>query len=158
MLFVNTTPIKSYLCEAYEAHSKNNKYIIGYPYKGVIYATVIDSNMDLLARFLIVDKDGRNTGYKLRLWISTNEQKEALMNTYETFVLCSQKFFEDGCSKTLNRGERFEKLVIEHFGGTWQKDHIPFYEDADLTIGINKYQIKYHKGTFCTEKQILGLR
>ena len=140
--------IKQYSKVAY-----THNYIFGFTYKGNVYMSFTDST--ILPYILKLDKASRGAGMALR-FCPTVEQKLALLEG--ATVLCSIKYFNEVvASSKYNKGEIFEKMVTEYFGQEWEKDTVPFYKGADLTVDEIGYQLKYEKATFTNEKALANI-
>lgn len=133
-------------------------YIVGTHVRGMVYVHILDDFH--FVEMSYVDTGSRGAGYSLR-YRQTKKAVEILnaRATY-TFPLCTVDHLEEvakAYGKKANRGKAFEKLVTEHFGQVWEDDHIPFWEDGDITLNGQAYQIKYDSCNFCNEKQLVGL-
>ena len=53
-----------------------------------------------------------------------------------------------------NKGEIFEKLITESYGQKWEKDNVPFFSGADLTVNNIAYSIKFEKAIDILNKVI----
>lgn len=138
----------------YNRLSFTHKYIMGFEYKGVIYAAWVEA--DVLPYVLQLDRASRGAGYSLR-YKPTTAQKLFLLSKGAKTV-CSKRFFEQAVAESkYNRGEIFEKLITEQAGQVWEKDNIPFTDGGDVTIGGVAYQIKFEKATFASEKGLARL-
>ena len=141
------------LIDLYNSVAYTHNYIWGFQYKGIVYmATTTAEYMPYICK---LDKASRGAGYALRFCPNV-KQKLTLLPKAEP--LCSTAYFKEAVENSIyNRGEIFEKLVTEHFGQVWEKDHIPFTEAGDIEVDGIAYQIKYEKATFCNEKSIANL-
>lgn len=143
------------MVSAYIKASYAHNYIFGYTYKGNVYMTITPA--DIVPTICTQDIASRNCGYSVR-FKPTKKQKELLISTYPTKILCSEEYFENiSQTEKYNKGEIFEKLVTEHYNQEWVKDNVPFAKDGDITIDNIPYQIKFQKATFCNEKTLAGL-
>lgn len=141
------------LINGYNSLAFTHHYIFGFSYKGNIYMTKADA--DMLPALLMLDKASRGAGYSIR-FKPNNSIKVALLTNAE--LICSTKFFEETVADSIyNKGEIFEKMVTERFGQVWEKDHVPFTEDGDLTVNGVAYQIKFEKATFISEKGLMNM-
>lgn len=145
----NTTVLEM-LIRGYNRHAYTDKYIIGFAYKGTIYAGF--TTAETIDRYLILDSASRGAGYSLKFKPHTDE-KIALLTACDMEPIASKKFFEDLVADSkYNRGEIFEKLITEKFNQIWKKDNVPFTDAGDIVINGIHYQIKYEKATFISEK------
>ena len=116
-------------------------YIVGYYENGMVFACIMDNFH--FVEMAHISKGSRNSGACLRY-----RQTKKAVNTLKA---AASYIFQ------ANRGKAFEKLVTEYFGQIWEDDHIPFWEDGDITLNGQAYQIKYDGCNFCNEKQLLGM-
>ena len=150
---MNNTMFRT-LIRKYDHLSYTHNYMFGFADHGTIWCALATS--DLLPFVCTLDHASRGQGCALR-FKPTLGQKE-LLKTCETFAVCSEAYFNDLFASTkYNRGEIFEKLVTEHFGQIWVKDHVPFTEAGDIEVNGTAYQIKYEKATFTNEKTLQNL-
>jgi hypothetical protein len=144
----------NYLINEYNRLAYTHEYILGFAYKGVVYA--VKTHADVLPYILKLDKASRGAGYALRF--KPNKAVKTLLLSKGAEVLCSEKLFDELCaSSKYNKGEIFEKLVTELNGQEWEKDNVPFTDDGDLTVDGIAWQIKFEKATFINEKQMLRM-
>lgn len=150
---MNNTMFRT-LIRKYDHLSYTHNYMFGFADHGTVWCALATS--DLLPFVCTLDHASRGQGCALR-FKPTLGQKE-LLKTCETFAVCSETYFNDLFASTkYNRGEIFEKLVTEHFGQIWIKDHVPFTEAGDIEVNGTAYQIKYEKATFTNEKTLQNL-
>lgn len=146
--------IKEMLWTRYNALAYAHDYILGFTFKGVVYAITVDSNV--CSKVLKLDKASRGAGYALRFKPNTSE-KIFLLGLGAT-AICSVEYFNALVSESkYNRGEIFEKLVTENAGQVWEKDNVPFTEAGDIEIDNVAYQIKFEKATYTNEKSLARL-
>lgn len=146
----NTTLLAT-MTARYNELSFTHNYIYGFFFKNTVY--MVHATAEIMPYILKLDKASRGAGYSLR-FCPTIEQKAMLLAKGAT-ALCSKKFFEENVKDSIyNKGEIFEKLVTEHYGQVWTKDHIPFTKAGDITVNGIAYQIKFEKATFTNEKTL----
>jgi hypothetical protein len=137
----------------YQVKNACHKYILGFTFKGAVYAVTVSA--EDIANYMKLDKASRGKGYSLR-FKPTTAQKMSLLK--DSQAICSVEFFLDTVSTTIyNRGEIFEKLVTELNGQTWVKDSLPFWEGPDPEINGIGYQLKFEGATYMTESQMYRL-
>lgn len=138
------------LIARYESRAFTNNYIYGFIYKGAVYAVTCTG-----LRFGIrLDHASRGAGQSIRFKPSEKE-KEAMILSGLAELICSEEYFKELVeSSKYNKGEIFEKIITERAGQEWQKDNVPFYEGADLTVDGVAYSIKFQKATICTESTL----
>lgn len=152
---LNQTTLKSFLIQSYITAAYTSHFIIGFKYKGIVYAVKADNN--IIEPITIIDKDGSNPGYCLRIRLNNKKIEKYLLQNAIPYG--SEDFFENEVKKSkYNRGEIFEKWVFEIYNQPWEKNHTPFYEAGDIVINGISYQIKFDRGTFITETMIKELR
>ena len=149
--------VREYLIGKYnQLDFTKGHYIVGTHERGVVYVHILDNFH--FVEMSYVDKASKGAGYCLK-YRQTKKTVEALRAraTY-SFPLCTEEHLVEVAKtyskKQTNRGKAFEKLVTEYFGGVWEDDHVPFWEDGDITIDGQAYQIKYDNCNFCNEKQM----
>lgn len=141
------------MSKIYQSKNACHKYMLGFTFKGVVYAVVIGS--DDIAKFMKLDKASRGKGYSLR-FKPTTAQKMSLLK--DSQAICSVDFFAGEVATSIyNRGEIFEKLIAELNGQAWEKDNLPFWEGPDLEIDGVGYQLKFEGATYMTESQMYKL-
>lgn len=149
---MTNTAIYEMMINTYNRYAYTDKYIIGFPYKGVVYFGFI--NAEQFDRFLKLDIASRGQGYTIR-FAPRNEQKLALLTLAKMEPLMSEKYLEECVAESkYNRGELFEKFITERFGQEWVKDNVPFNVAGDIEINGIPYQIKYAKAMLTTEKTL----
>ena len=141
------------MSKIYQTKNACHNYILGFTFKGVVYAVVV--NADDIAQFMKLDKASRGKGYSLR-FKPTTAQKMSLIK--DAMAICSVEFFDEAVMTSIyNRGEIFEKFVTELNGQTWEKDNLPFWEGPDLEVNGIGYQLKFEGATYMTESQMYKL-
>lgn len=133
----------------YQALAYTNIYIIGFQYKGIIYVYVA---YDLGDGIVLNESSNKNgAAYSLR-YRPTKELKEHLIKTGIAKPWIPVEQLESLVTSTKrNRGEVFERLVVEAMGQVWHKDKTPFNEGPDVTYNGVDYQIKYEDATITNE-------
>ena len=145
--------MKKMLANGYESVAYTNNYILGFEYKGAIYAIECDR---MVVSYLTLDKASRGAGYSLR-FKPTIAQKKAMLAD-GAYMVCSSEYFGGLVAETkYNRGEIFEKIITERNGQEWVKDNVPFTKAGDLMVNEISYQIKFEKATYCNEKSLANL-
>ena len=140
--------IKIFMIEKYNRNAYTNNYIYGFSMYGNIYYYILTS-----LHFIKLDKQSSKNGggYSLR-YKPTKKEKENIIKSGICKILCSEDYFKNAVENSkYNKGEIFEKMITEKSGQVWEKDNIPFYKGADLTINNIAYSIKFEKATICTE-------
>lgn len=131
----------------YKAKNACHNYVLGFTFKGVVYAVTVGA--DDIDQYMKLDRASRGKGYSLR-YKPTTAQKMSLLKDAQ--AVCSVQFFDETVmASRYNRGEIFEKFVTELNGQTWVKDSLPFWEGPDLEVDGIGYQLKFEGATYMTE-------
>ena len=143
------------LLNSYNRFAYTDKYIIGFPYKGVVYYGF--TTAETFDRFLSLDTSGHHQGFILR-FKPRNSEKLAMLTACNMKPLVSVEYFNGLVADSkYNRGEMFEKLITEMLGQEWVKDCVPFNEAGDIEVDGVAYQIKYEKSGLATENTLTKL-
>lgn len=134
----------------YTEHAYTDNYIMGFSFKGYIYA--VHKHGTDLSTLLKVDKASRGQGLSLR-YRPVKAQKIKMLFDAEC-VGSMDTLTAIAKAMHINKGEAFEKIITEAYGQTWHKDSLPFTEGADLTADGIDYQIKFEEATFINEGQM----
>lgn len=129
----------------YEKFNKAEKYIIGFAYKGLIYAETVDK---LNPEMITLETASKNQGVSLRFRPKTAHKAEIIAKAIclgAVDMLINDKY---------NKGEMFEKLITEKYGQEWHKDTVPFHKAGDININGIEIQIKFEKAALCTSKTL----
>ena len=150
---MTNTNKKDELIQRYTKLSAVHNYLYGFIYQGNVYAyatTTVEAILDKAS-----SKNGG--GYSLR-YRPTAKQKAEIVEKAETkLVITEPEFMEivEGLGyKRPNKGEGFEKMIVEKSKQEWKKDVAPFTERGDVVIDGIDYQVKFEKATFASEIQI----
>lgn len=139
------------MIDRYNELSFTHNYIYGFTYKKMVYMVKADNSV--MPFVLTLDEGSRGAGFSLRF--KPNNSQKLLLISKGAQILCSQTAFDNMVNESkYNRGEIFEKMVTELNGQEWEKDHVPFTDDGDLTVDGIAYQIKFEKATFTSERQL----
>lgn len=143
--------LKTTMQNFYHAHAYTHDYILGFAYKGVVYA--VTTSDAVVNEVTTIEKASRGAGYSLR-FKPTNDVKRYLLSLGAD-VICSKAFFEETATASkYNKGEIFEQMITEKAGQAWVKDNIPFTDAGDIEINGTAYQIKFERATFINEAQM----
>ena len=146
--------MKMMMTEFYRRNEQCDAHMYGVRFNGTIYACI---SHNMLAK---LDTASRGGGKSLRFKPTKAEKLELVGNG---FPICSEEHFEE-IHKMLtpkygkNYGNTFEYVAAEYYGQTWEKDFLSWYEGADLEVDGVRYQLKFERATFTTEKQIARLK
>lgn len=149
---MNKNAILIALIARYETRAFTHNYIMGFIYKGAVYAVTC---IGLKFGIKLDQASSKNGGgYSIR-FAPTEAEKKAMVESGTAELICSESYFKTACeSCKYNKGEVFEKIITERAGQVWEKDNVPFYEGADLTTDGKAYSIKFQKATICTESTL----
>ena len=135
----------------------HGNYIIGIYYNNKVIVYVCHGlNLGALAT---VDRTSKAKGgcaasLKYRQAAArTQVIKEHAVDVFELCSLDTLNRVAHEVSKRPNRGVAFEKLVTEHYGQTWERDHLEWWNGPDIVVNGEPFQIKYDKATLCHEGQ-----
>lgn len=150
---MTNTVIFQKLINGYEELAYTDKYIFGFVYDGVVYASFAVVDLALICK---LDKASRGAGYSLRFKPNKTQKVLLLMGAQP---VCSVEFFNAEVKGSIyNKGEIFEKLVTETIcGQKWEKDNVPFTKGGDVEWNGMAYQIKFEGATFTNEKTLARL-
>ena len=114
-------------------------------------------NTDWL-KFDITSKNSRGISYKKLTFRPNKRQIVDFINNNSNKLIGMWNFSEyEGLRITQgfkNRGEFFEKIIIESLGKTWKRTNVPFDIESDLEFNNVKYQIKFLRAEICNENNI----
>ena len=142
------------MVKVYKENAAAHRYIVGFQKLGQVW--VIELTSEQMFNFVVADvaSKGQGTTFKFR---PKAAQKDMLIAMGAARLVPSSLFDSLVKSSRYNRGEIFEKLITEKAGQSWEKDHVPFNEGADIEINGIGYQIKFEKASFATEKTLQRL-
>lgn len=147
---MNTAKIITGLSMYHITSSTDNYYIVAENTKEV--KTKCYHFFDLLDFdcFNITTSSTNETSIRLKV---SNELKKDI---FENGMLLSDIERKNEYKKMFNynNGQVSEWLVKSKFNVCYQRDNLPYYRFGDMEIGLNTYQIKSHKATFCTLSQL----
>lgn len=154
--------IKNYLINEYNKLAFTHSYVFGYACNGIVYAARVMDARNLLPFLTYVDrassKNGRTHSLKYRpnskQWIMVCAQAE------EVKTICTVDYLENlNANSRKNRGQLFEELVAQAFGGELEiKTNLKFTKSGDMILNNVSYQVKYTKATFTDERTLMNLR
>ena len=154
--------IKAYLVDEYNRMAFTHSYVFGYAYKGIVYAARVMDARSLLSFLTYVDKaSGKNGGtYSLKYRPNSKQWLLVCAQAEEIKAICTAEYFENlKANSRKNRGQLFEELVAQAFGGELEtKSNLKFTDGGDMNLNGVAYQIKYTKATFTDERTLMNLR
>lgn len=141
------------LVNRYNSIAFTHNYIMGFTYKGNVYAVKQVGLSFGIKTDRASSKNGG--GYCLRYY-PTADERRAIVESGTAELICSKEWF-DGyhAASHYNKGEDFERIITERAGQEWVKDNVPFFKGADLTIDGVPYSIKFEKAMICMESTLI---
>lgn len=140
-----------YMKRGYNVHVLTDLYIKGFSFNGWIYAYKDRGLSDEKCE----TESSADGGKAVLKYKPTAAKKRALVKSGRCLkVCCVEKFEYLVKNSKYNRGDIFEKLILELFGKVWYKDNVPFFAGYDLSDGLRNYSIKFFGGRYCTESTI----
>ena len=145
---------KQTMIRNYRKFSAADSYIIGYNYKGTIFATEID---EIPPRFMKVERESSKKGGKQKLQLRLNNKyKEQLMKKGAVEV-CGADELTDEVLK--NKGVVFEKKIYELNGQIFRgKDNVGFWVAGDIELNGKQIQIKLEGAQIVVENTLKNLQ
>lgn len=137
----------------YRKFSAADGYILGFSYKGNIYAFY---EKEIPPRYIIEDEEStkRGAGLKLRFRM-TKKQKNLLIRKDKAFIIGDTSLF----SFEKNKGIAFEKMIFERLNAPYGgPNNVPFWEKGDISIRGQEYQIKYEGGQITLYQTLENLK
>lgn len=154
--------IKAMLVKKYLDAEYTHSYIFGNAVKGVVYAARIMDVRPLLPTLAYLDTASTKNGGTYSLKYRPNLRQWALITSaaIEIKTVCSLEYLEELFKNSRkNRGQLFEELVAQAFGGELEtKSNLEFTNGGDMNLTGVAYQIKYTKATFTDERTLMNLR
>lgn len=136
---------KETMLRNYRKISGADSYIVGFADKGAVYMVELKS---IPPRYISYEAASRGQGHGLRLRLKKDWKAQLLKKAEKIGCV------EDLVDETYNKGECFERLISNHYGIEWVKDHVPFTEGGDIKVSGKEIQIKFDGATFTTEKTL----
>ena len=144
----------SAMIRKYHKTAFTENYICGFIFNHKVYCVYMSG--EDINKVMSFGRGSRNRGKSLRY--RPTKAIKAMMLTLGACYMGTEKDFMDMVNNSIyNKGEIFEKMVTEKYGQNWEKDSVPFYKGADLTVGYKAYSIKFQEATFCTEQTLSRL-
>ncbi len=139
----------------YNRKAFTHSYVFGYAFGGVVYAAKVEKADNLLPFITCVESASAKNGGGYALKYKPNKTIWIAICAAATEVLpiCSVDYLEElNKNSKHNRGQLFEELVANAFGGELNTcANAKFTDAGDLTINGIAYQVKYSKATFTNE-------
>ena len=136
------------LWRSYRAITAAHLYIIGFELNHQVYMITRKQ----VKQFLTCEQASRNAGQAIRLRLSKADRVQ--LATKAVCLGSASQLKESGH----NRGENFERMVLNYYGLPWKKDTTPFTKSGDICIDGIEIQIKFNGATFASEKTLARQR
>lgn len=143
---------KTTMIKNYRKFSAADSYILGFLYKGSVYAIEVD---DIAPRFMKVEHESSKKGGWAKLQFRlNNEYKEQLIRK-GAYMLGDSTILEG----EYNKGVEFEKYITEMNGQTFRgKDNIGFWVAGDIEIEGKQVQVKFEGAQIVVERTLIRLQ
>ncbi len=144
----------------YHALNSADAYIIGLidEKNNTINAYRVDKINTEWLKFDVTSKNSQGISFKKLTFRPCKKQIVDFINNNNNKLIGTWNFSEYEnirlSQNFSNRGEFFEKMIIESLGKTWRRTNVPFDVDSDLEFNGIKYQIKFLKAEICNENNL----
>ena len=146
---------KDTMIKNYRKFSAADAYILGFEYKGNIYAMPVD---EIKPRWINVEREASKKGGKHKLQLRLHAADRDLFLRKGAQVVCSVEDFPLARCYD-NKGVAFECAVSEANGIEFRgKDHVGFWHDGDLTLNGVRYQVKMNGAQIVVENTLVTLK
>lgn len=150
--------IQKYLIDSYNRIAFTHSYIFGYVEGGMVYGAKVADGRKILPYISCLDCASSKNGGTIQLKYKPNRHQISVIieSAEEIRAICSENFLENEFRSTkFNRGQIFEKLVAETFGGYQVENKSAKFTDCgDIIVDTIHYQVKYLKATFTDERTL----
>lgn len=131
----------------YYATTATKHLIIGFENKGTVYF-YYDILSNVFPHIRLTSSMLEGYSDRLQMFATPKAYQAELIDTGATIELIDYPSFEQKrIEYGLNRGELFEKLIVQFFGYKYQRDNTPYYIKGDININNTEYQIKFERAT-----------
>ena len=132
--------------------SKADSYIIGFLYKGSVYAIEID---EIAPRFMKVEHESSKKGGCAKLQLRLNNVYKEQLIRKGAYMLGSASLLEG----EYNKGVEFERYITEMNGQTFRgKDNVGFWVAGDIEIEGKQVQVKFDGAQIVVERTLIRLK
>ena len=143
------------MVDGYKAFEASERHLDGFARDGFIWA--YDCEFDGLG--CVLDRSSKKNGGAVSLRFRPTSAEKRAMIADGAVQICTVEHFREVCAMLAltygnNNGHGFEFVMHEHFGQTWEKDTLKWWEGPDMVINGINYQLKFEKATFTTEAQL----
>lgn len=157
---VDNSVIVNALREAYASHNAADEIVCGFDISGIVYFSPIPIDIFLDA-FVGVSMTSDEIPCKRLRVKPLTKRTAALFNSFSPDILCT---FAELTARaqtdfSANRGQAFEAMLCEHYGGTMSAPNSTFWQDGDFTTPDGKkIQAKFQCATVVHEKHLAALQ
>ena len=151
---------KTNVYNVYHALNNADAYIIGLidEKNNTINAYRVDKINTEWLKFDVTSKNSQGISFKKLTFRPCKKQIVDFINNNNNKLIGMWNFSEYEniriAQNFSNRGEFFEKMIIESLGKTWRRTNVPFDVESDLEFNNVKYQIKFLRAEICNENNI----
>ena len=143
---------KTYMMRTYHAHTAADAYLVGFLRNGLVYGLLMK---ELPVEWLRLTRASSKRGgaEKLRIYIPAKVKDELA----ETAVVMGKEsdLYAD---ERYNKGDNFEKLVVEKLTGVkWFKNKTPFTVAGDFQLLGKEIQVKFDGAELTNMKTLRNL-
>jgi hypothetical protein len=135
----------------YNKARKNNLYVIGFEYNGMIYAH-FTTRLPRASLYM----DTYNGFIRLDLRVSTRDVWLRSKHTYKACTVNELLTLHDETIHCHSFGEMFERYCTEKVGQTWEKDNVAFYNGCDIEHDGYKVSVKFARNATVARKVALN--
>lgn len=138
------------LQEYYETTAAQ-RTVLGFEYEKRVYMAILDT---IPAQWVKVEREASKRGQaeKLRLSISKLEKAKLLRKAIMVGTMEIVQVIKG------NKGDSWEKWVVEHYGQEWKKSNTVYSKDGDCTVCGEKLQIKWENATLARISTIIAAK
>ena len=151
----------SYLTDAYNRLAYTHHYIFGYAIKGMVYAARVMDGNTILPYIASLDRASSKNGGTYSIKYKPNMEKIAIIMAHAVEIrpICTVDYMENlFANSKLNRGQIFENMVIDAWGGApVGGKNAKFTDCGDMVVDGIHYQVKFNKATFTDERTLKNL-
>ena len=132
--------------EIYNETSASHHYIVGFSFKGSVYAVEVNGAIPFNFLRETVTSSKRHGAVALRVYIRKALKMELLETAKKVGTVEDLK-----ADARYNKGDNFERMICESFGIAWKKDSTLYTEAGDLMVNVIQYQVKYDNASLRNE-------
>lgn len=142
---------KTTMIKNYRKFSKADSYIIGFLYKGSVYAIEVN---EIAPRFMKVEHESSKKGGYAKLQLRLNNLYKEQLIRKGAYMLGNASLLEG----EYNKGVEFERYITEMNGQTFRgKDNVGFWVAGDIEIEGRQVQVKFEGAQIVVERTLIRL-